>query len=293
MTENESYQSRCIKRGRRKKIEMNRLKHALYDLCAENQPLTVRQLFYRAVSIGLVDKTQNEYANSIVRVVGIMREQGELPFEWLVDNTRWMRKPNTYNGLQSMLQYTARTYRRDLWQHLNTYVEIWCESDSIAGVLYPVTEEWDVPLMPTRGHSSKTFLKSSAEMMESEEKPCYVYYFGDYDKSGLDISDRIEKDLRRYLPEDFDFHFARVAINEEQIARYNLTTRPPKSTRARKNSVSQTVELEAMTTANLQRICRLCIEGHVDPEVLHRVKTIENAERETLWTIISGFNGAA
>ena len=43
-----------------------------------------------------------------------MRRAGELPYDWLADNTRWQRKPNTYNGVEEALQETARLYRKAL-----------------------------------------------------------------------------------------------------------------------------------------------------------------------------------
>ena len=280
----QSYTPTPIKRNRRTKSEMIRLRDGLSALAELHNPLTIRQLFYRAVATSLIDKTQKEYDNVVVRLVGLMREEGTIPFEWIIDNTRWMRKPNTHHGLESMLVHTQRTYRRSIWDDQQAYVEIWCESDSIAGILYDVTEEFDVPLMPTGGQPSKSFLWAGAQNLADKSVPCFVYYFGDYDKAGMDISRRIETDIRRYLPQRSEFHFARVAINEDQIAQFKLPTRPPKD---KKSGFTETVELEAMTTEDLHAICRGCIEQHIDFELLARLKETEAMERETLATIIS------
>ncbi len=80
-----------------------------------------------------------------------MRRARELPFHWIADNTRWMRKPTTHDGLSDLLQDTAQLYRRSLWSNQSAYVEIWLEKDALSGVLYPITQEFDVPLMVTRG----------------------------------------------------------------------------------------------------------------------------------------------
>lgn len=286
-----TYTARPIKgkRKRRTKAQMETLRDGLYDLACEYEPLTVRQLFYRAVATGLIDKTQTDYNNVVVRLLGQMREEKRIPFSWVVDNTRWMRKPQTHSSLRSMLDRTVRTYRRALWDNQHVYVEVWCESDSIAGVLYPVTQEFDVPLMPCGGQPSKSFVYGAAEAMADEDVPCYVYYLGDYDRSGVIISDRIERDLRRYLPDDAEFYFERVAINEDQIAEYDLPTRPPKDKR---DGWTQTVELEAMTSADLQELCRNCIEQHIDQDVLERTRLVEEAERGTLETIIANLDVA-
>ena len=38
-----------------------------------------------------------------------------LPYDWLADNTRWQRKPRTFDSIEQALQDTARFYRKSLW----------------------------------------------------------------------------------------------------------------------------------------------------------------------------------
>jgi hypothetical protein len=74
-----------------------------------------------------------------------MRLGGEIPFAWITDSTRWMRKPRTYSSIADMLERTV-IYRRALRDSSPVYVEIWLEKDALAGVLYDVTAVYDVPL---------------------------------------------------------------------------------------------------------------------------------------------------
>jgi hypothetical protein len=90
--------------------------------------------------------------------------------------------------------------------------------------LFPVTAEYDVSLMPTRGFPSKRFVHDAAELMEAQGKPAYVYYFGDWNPSGNKVGKNVEASLARYAA-DAGIRFERVAVNQEQIARYNLPTR--------------------------------------------------------------------
>jgi len=46
---------------RRLKIEMALIRRALWEIVAEQKPMTVRQVFYQAVSRGVVDKTEAQY----------------------------------------------------------------------------------------------------------------------------------------------------------------------------------------------------------------------------------------
>ena len=65
--------------------------------------MTCRQVFYRAVTSGVIGKTEGEYKQTIIRLLTEMRKSKELPWQWLADNTRWQRKPDTSTGLVAML----------------------------------------------------------------------------------------------------------------------------------------------------------------------------------------------
>lgn len=129
-----SYGAYHIKRSRRTKATITGIKQEIHDLLAEDHPQTVRQVYYAGVVRGLVQKTEGEYQRTIVRLLVEMRETGAIPFDWIADNTRWMRKPRTYIGLDACLRNTAKFYRRDLWAAMPVYCEIWCEKDALAGV---------------------------------------------------------------------------------------------------------------------------------------------------------------
>ena len=60
----------------------------------------------------------------VEREVLKMRRAGELPYSWITDGTRLRLKPDTWSGLDSMLYYTAQTYRKALWDDQNHHVEI-------------------------------------------------------------------------------------------------------------------------------------------------------------------------
>jgi hypothetical protein len=279
-------ESRPIKRRRRTKADLENIKAALYDVVEADQPVTVRQAFYQLVSSGVIPKTETSYKNIVVRLLGIMRREGELPFSWIADNTRWMRKPQTYSSLERALGNTIRTYRRALWDEQDSYVEIWLEKDALAGVLYDVTAEWDVPLMVTRGYPSLSYLHTAAEALGEKDRPCFIYYFGDHDPIGVHIPRKIEADLRTFAPEA-ELHFKRVAVTLEQIERWNLPTRPTKRTDSRsKNFFGESVEVDAIPPAGLRNLCRRCIEQHIDRKALQRTRLIERAERDTLQTIM-------
>ena len=136
--------------------------------------MTVRQVFYQATVRGLVEKAESGYGK-VPADLTVMRRARELPYDWLADNTRWQRKPRTFDSVEDALRNTAAFYRKALWNEADSYVEIWLEKDALAGVVYPVTSMYDVPLMVARGYASLSFLYSAAEAINELDVPAYIY----------------------------------------------------------------------------------------------------------------------
>jgi hypothetical protein len=261
---------------------MEGVRQALYELLAADHPMTVRQVFYRMTSTGAIAKTENEYNNTVVRLLVQMRRAGDVPFGWISDNTRWMRKPRTFASAEEALRLTAQTYRRALWDNQDAYVEVWTEKDALAGILLDVTREWDVPLMVSRGFSSISYLHSAAENILEQDKPAYLYYFGDHDPSGVQIDRKIEKGLREFAP-GAEIHFERVAVLPEQIEEWGLPTRPTKSSDTRsKGFEGDSVEVDAIPPDRLRGLVRDRILQHVDEYQLQVLRVAEASERRIM-----------
>jgi hypothetical protein len=136
--------------------------------------------------------------------------------------------------------------------------------------------------MVTRGYPSLRFLHSAAEMIRAEGKPAFLYYLGDHDPSGLDITRVVEKGIREFAPEA-DITFERVAVNPDQIAALALPTRPTKTSDSRsKGFEGGSVEVDATPPAELRRLAEGCITCHIDPDAYWKLRDVEAAERETL-----------
>ena len=271
------------KRPRRTKAAISGIRAAITDILSKDNPQTVRQVFYALTVKGVIAKAEIEYQRTVVRLLGEMRETGQIPFEWIADNTRWMRKPSTFTGIESCLNSTASFYRRDLWASMPVYVEVWIEKDALAGVLMEETEVYDVPLMVARGYASISFLHSAAMAIAAKGKPAHIYHFGDLDPSGVDAARDIEAKLRRYAP-GAEIHFERPAVTRQQVEECNLPTRPTKQTdsRAKKFGSATSVELDAIPAQKLRQLVRECIERHVDKQKLELLRIAEQSERELL-----------
>jgi hypothetical protein len=236
--------------------------------------MTVRGLFYNCENVyHVVTKSEGGY-EQVAKQVLAMRRAGALPYKFIADNTRWVRKPVTYSGLEAYFEHGRKAYRRALWDDQDDYVEVWCEKDAIAGILHDITETWDVPLLVLRGYSSETFAYSAAEHIKEIGKPTYIYYFGDWDKHGVNISHDIERKLRGFGAE---FNFERVAVLPHQITLWNLPTRPGKDL-----GWGDCVEVDAIPANMLRNLVEFSIKVHIDDQVYQEAIRVEELERKTL-----------
>jgi hypothetical protein len=290
-----------IRRRRRTKAEMTAIRDAIISTLANEHPMTVRQVFYRLASEAVIAKTEADYKNAVCRLLAEMRRSGEIPYDWLADATRWMRKPTTFSSAEEALRRTASTYRRALWDYSDVAVEIWLEKEALAGVLVEITDEWDVPLMVTRGYPSMSFLHSAAEAIASRDQLTCIYYFGDRDPSGVDIDRAVREGIGESLAalgagdeEQFGgITFTRVAVTEEQMAKWDLPTRPTKRSDTRsKNFRGESVELDAIPPDRLRQLASDSIEAHVNHRQLDVLRVAERGEREVLETMAAALNGS-
>ena len=156
----------------------------------------------------------------------------------------------------------------------------------LAGVLADITYPWDVPLMVSRGYASLTYLHSVAEDLQDQEKPCYLYHFGDHDPSGEDIGRSIEARLREFAP-DAEIYFEKVAVTPDQIRAWDLPTRPTKKTDSRsKGFRGESVDVDAIPPRELRELCEECITQHIDPDVWERTRCIEEEEWDVLRNVL-------
>ena len=280
------------KRHRRLKSEMTGIRDAIKRILEASNPQTVRQVFYALTVEGVIAKQEIEYHRTAVRLLGEMREAGDIPFEWISDNTRWVRKPSSFTGVEHCLNSAAEFYRRNLWHSAPVYVEVWVEKDALAGVCLEETKVYDVPLMAARGYSSISFLHSAAQEIAAKRKPAYIYHFGDLDPSGVDAARDIEAKLRRYAP-SAEIHFERPAVTRQQVEEWNLPTRPTKQKDPRaKKFIGTSVELDAIPAPRLRELVRAAIERHVDQQHLALLRVAEESERELLTKWAQTYGGA-
>ncbi len=274
---------------RRTRAEMGAIRQAILDVIEDDPPMTVRQVFYQLVSSGVIEKTEAQYQTTVIRLMTEMRLDGDLPYGWVVDESRRVRITDTFDNVQDAIEQTAQFYRRSALKQADSYVEVWVEKDALAGAMWDVTSEYDVPLMVSRGMPSLTFLHGTAQEIRKafrHGKRTYIYQFGDHDPTGVTIPKSMERRLAEMCEK---LHcppptVKRVALTEAQIRRHRLPTRPTKrdgNTHAA-GFEGDSVELDALPPRVLRDMVRKVIEKHVSPAQTDALRAAEDSERELL-----------
>ena len=218
----------------------------LFEIISAMRPMTVRQVFYQA-TVPTSSRSQRP-ATPRCRPISC---RCAAPARCPTIGSRTTRGGSAsrirFSGVQEALEETARLYRKALWADADAYVEVWLEKDALAGVVYPISSKYDVPLMVARGYASLSFLHSAAEYIGTLDVPTYIYHFGDFDPSGVNAGEKIEETLMEMAP-DAEINFERIAVTPEQIS--GMGSAHPadendRQSRAR-NSATFSVELDAI-----------------------------------------------
>jgi hypothetical protein len=280
---------------------------AVEILEAEN-PMTVRQLFYRLVSAGIIENTKRDYQYTS-RMMTKAREDDRCPFEWIVDRSRPTYTPNVFTDAAAYAETVKVSYRKDYWTGQPNHVELWCEKDSITGSIQDVTDELGITLRVGRGFQSTTRVNEIAQHFARITKPIKVFFLGDHDPSGVDIERDVAARVNRRIPRRvtpvtfLNHHHAtmqdllnatlrsladniipqRLAIFKEDIKLFNL---PPlrikasdtRSTRFAKTHGQDCVELDALPPSELRQRIRTAVESVMDKQAWLRAVAVEQVE---------------
>ena len=274
------YTEQAKGRKRRTSGEVAALEAAILAILRRGQPSSVRNVFYRLVVAGRVDKTEASYKQVIDRL-GKMRTGGRVPYSWIVDSSRMGYHVPTFASIEEFQKRMANWYRSDIWSDVPQHVEVWCESRSLAGMLRTVCDELAISLYPTSGFPSMSQVWSAAqEMAATGKESAVLLYLGDYDPAGAHISEDLEAKLGMHLEgHGMGLTFRRLAVNLDQIERYRLPTRPRKAGEKRKASMSETVEAEALEPETLRAMVHEAALAYLPPLALEAARIADESER--------------
>jgi hypothetical protein len=110
----------------------------------------------------------------------------------------------------------------------------------------------------------------------------FVYMLYDRDGGGRRASRTIERELPEHAP-GVPIEFELLAVTDEQIARWDLPTRPAKkSDPEAAKFTGPAVELDAIPPDKLVEIVESAIVEHIDPHAWQVEQAVEREERAGL-----------
>src|SRR5262245_6760166 len=186
---------------------------ACYDILEEIQPATVRAVCYQLFIRQLIPSMAKTCTNRVSAQLVYAREEELIPWAWVVDETRQAERQGTWANPAAYVPAVLQSYRRDRWEMQTARIEIWAEKGTVRGTIAPVLERYGVTFRVMHGHASATALHEAAD--ESQESPCIitVLYCGDWDPSGLHMSEiDMPARLDRY---GADIDLTRVALTAD------------------------------------------------------------------------------
>jgi hypothetical protein len=259
-----------------------------YELLAANQPDTVRGNMYQGVSRGpkgLLPDTGKKCYGRVQRLLVYLRENGVVPYEWVVDNVRDSIAPRVWANPADYVGDFRDGYRLDYWSRLPVYVVIVVEKDTIAGKLENLTLSYRVPMHPIRGYNSTSYCWQIARGWDGINKPIIVYYIGDHDPSGRDLERDVKPRLRKYSKHDF--RWKRLAVNPLHFRQFNISPlAPKKKDRRTKKFVAEwgrdCAEVEAIPATDLRAMVRTAIVRHIPEGAWERLQRLESQQQDRL-----------
>lgn len=260
---------------------------------AEGYNLTLRQLYYQFVARGFIPNRDQEYKR-LGSILNDARLAGLFDWSYIVDLTRGVAGGD--GGMTEPQEVIEpAVYSRALWAGQTRRFEVWVEKDALSNVVQRACGPLRVPYFSCRGYTSQTALRDGAMRVLHEQRDgneVVILHLGDHDPSGIDMT----RDIRDRL-ELFVTHHGgaapevrRLALNMDQVERYNPPPNPAKITDSRawgyiQEYGDESWELDALEPSVMVNLVRDAVREGIDPEPWAEQLRLEKHGEATLEAI--------
>jgi hypothetical protein len=266
----------------------------MLEIAETVQPVTGRGIGYKLFVAGLIAAMSVGNMQKVYRLLKEAREEGIIPWEWIVDETRALERVSMWGGPSDYVRTIRHAYRRNFWLHQPKRVEVWSEKGTVRGVLAPVLDELGVGFRVLHGFSGATTVHEVAQ--DSDRRPLVVLYTGDWDPSGLCMS---EHDLPERLGKYGGDHIIlkRIALTKEQLEGLPAFSAGDKKGDPRykwfvKNYGQECWELDALDPNILRATVEAAIRDLIEPTAWARCEHAQSQERASLERVLDRWNNA-
>ncbi len=181
----------------------DRLIAEMAKIAKEIKPCSVRALAYQLFNRKLIPSMALANTKKVSRLCVIAREEGTIPWNWIVDSTRQEDVVSTWSDPAAYARTVQRAYRKNKWESQPTHVSVWSEKATVEGTLRPVLKDYEVPFQILHGWSGATPVMDAVQANLRRQQATLILYVGDYDPSGLGMSEMdLPKRLARYSSDD-------------------------------------------------------------------------------------------
>jgi hypothetical protein len=254
--------------------------------------VTLRQLFYRLVASERLPNLQRAYQSLSSNTAEARRGDSKWypgTFPGLMDRGRDIDRPLTWESAANAADWLAGRYREDRVATQETAIYLGVEKNALRGLLWQWFSNLGLPIIALGGFASQTLVDQVFDdVREQGDKPSVLIYGGDFDADGEDIQrDFVERTGA------FD-EVVRIALNEDQIAEFNLPPQPGKHSSSRARGFAEKyvdifedvygmdlvqIELDAIPPDELQRLYQEAIDNFFDHDAYDDVLAHEREER--------------
>jgi hypothetical protein len=276
-------------RGRAKRSLV--LIDAMFKIAEAAQPITGRGVGYKLFTQKLIPSMSRRDMSSVYRLLKEAREEGTIPWEWIVDETRELEKVAMWDNPAAFVSTMSNAYRREFWNRQPVRVEVWSEKGTVRGVLAPTLDKYGVGFRVLHGFSSATTVMDVCR--DADSRLLIVLYCGDLDPSGACMS---EVDLPKRFKEYGGNHIAlkRVAITPANSVGLPSFPASDKTNDPRYRWFVRTFgdtcwELDAMDPNDLRAKVEAAIREHIEWGQWNRDTAINEAEQKSLRTVLDSW----
>lgn len=254
---------------------------------ADGYELTLRQLYYQFVSRDLIPNTQQEY-KKLGSVINDARLAGLVSWTAIVDRTRNLEKNPHWDDPAQFMESVVPQFAIDKWKDQPYRVEVWIEKDALAGIAERVCTKLDVPYFSCRGYTSQSEMWSAGRRLKTyaddNEQTPVIIHLGDHDPSGIDMSRDIADRLETFMG---GMEVNRIALNMDQVKRYNPPPNPAKITDSRATKYiklhgTKSWELDALDPKVLSALIEKTVLSYRDEKKWAKTVSEERSYRNTL-----------
>ena len=194
MTEQIGTRSKKVRGMARQSLD---LIEAMYAAAEAAQPITGRGIGYKLFTAGLIPSMATNEMQRVYRLLKEAREQGDIPWEWIVDETRALERTSTWATQPNMPAASRDPIAATSGTSSPSASKCGARRAPCAACSRPVLDQYAVGFRVMHGFSSATTVHDVAE--DDDGRPLIVLYVGDFDPSGMFMSEEDLPDAARQV----------------------------------------------------------------------------------------------